>query len=284
MNKPGGKMISNSKKQIITYLILVALFSTIVYALFLNGVLQSNFYLFIMWSPGFSAIITKLVFQKNLRNIGWGLGKTKYQIFSYFFPLFLGAVVYGIVWLIGLGGMSIEKFTTEVGQFFGMSETPSFIISFLLLAVVVFPNALVGAIGEEIGWRGLLVPELSKLTSFTKLSLFSGIIWAAWHVPGIIAMGYTSGISPWFTIPCFAVMVISASFVFAWIRLKSGSVWTAVILHATHNLFIQNFYDTLTIDTGSTLYFTTEFGIGMALIYSVAAYYFWRRRDEVEVK
>ena len=39
--------------------------------------------------------------------------------------------------------------------------------------------------GEEIGWRGLLVPELVKVTSFTKTALIIGIVWAAWHIPGI---------------------------------------------------------------------------------------------------
>ena len=34
---------------------------------------------------------------------------------------------------------------------------------------------------------------------------------------------------------CFTVMVLGISFLFAWMRLKSGSVWTGVFLHASHN-------------------------------------------------
>jgi len=37
-------------------------------------------------------------------------------------------------------------------------------------------------------------------------------------------------------------MIVSISFVFAWMRLKSGSLWTGVLLHASHNLFIQAFF------------------------------------------
>lgn len=39
------------------------------------------------------------------------------------------------------------------------------------------------AAGEEIGWRGFLVPELAKGLPFTAVALVSGIIWAAWHYP-----------------------------------------------------------------------------------------------------
>ena len=50
--------------------------------------------------------------------------------------------------------------------------------------------------GEEIGWRGLLVPELAKMTSFTKTALISGIVWAAWHMPAIFLADYNSGGTP----------------------------------------------------------------------------------------
>ena len=35
--------------------------------------------------------------------------------------------------------------------------------------------------GEEIGWRGFLVPELAKVLPFTGVALVSGLIWASWH-------------------------------------------------------------------------------------------------------
>lgn len=38
-------------------------------------------------------------------------------------------------------------------------------------------------LGEEIGWRGFLVPQLAKLTTFTWVALISGIIWASGIFP-----------------------------------------------------------------------------------------------------
>ena len=69
--------------------------------------------------------------------------------------------------------------------------------------------------------------------------------------------------------------------IFAWLRLRSGSVWTGVILHASHNLFLQEVFDRLTVDRGKTEYWTTEFGLGMTLFYGVVAYLCWRRRGEL---
>ncbi len=138
------------------------------------------------------------------------------------------------------------------------------------------------ALGEELGWRGLLVPELAKLTSFTKLSLLSGVIWAAWHMPGIFFADYNSGTTPrLYAAGCFAVMVIAISFIFAWMRLKSGSVWTGMLLHASHNLWIQGFFDRITVDRAYTRWFTTEFGAALALTTVLTAVVFWRLRHRL---
>jgi len=137
------------------------------------------------------------------------------------------------------------------------------------------------ALGEEIGWRGFLVPELARLMSFTKLSLLSGLIWAAWHSPLLLFADYNSGTNLWYALGCFSVMVVSISFVFAWMRLKSGSLWPAALLHASHNLFVQGIFDNLMRNTGRTLWFTTEFGAGLALTCAAFAAYFWTCRREL---
>ena len=138
-------------------------------------------------------------------------------------------------------------------------------------------GTLVFSLGEEIGWRGLFVPELAKVTSFTKTALISGIVWAAWHMPGIFLADLNSGSTPnVYVAALFAVIIIASSFFYAWLRLKSGSLWTAVLLHTTHNIFIQGVFDRLTGNTGITPYITGEFGVGLALTSLVVAYFFWR--------
>ena len=137
------------------------------------------------------------------------------------------------------------------------------------------------ALGEEIGWRGFLVPQLAQRYSFTVTALISGAVWSLWHYPVLIFADYNAGTPTWYGLTCFTVMVVSISFVFAWLRLKSGSLWTGVLLHASHNLFIQGFFDPLTTNAGRTRYIIGEFGAGLALVSIVFAIYFWTRREEV---
>ena len=137
------------------------------------------------------------------------------------------------------------------------------------------------ALGEEIGWRGFLVPELRKTISFTATSLISGIIWSLWHYPILIYGDYNAGTPTWYGLTCFTVMVISISFVFAWMRLKSGSLWTGAILHGSHNLYIQGIFTPLTRNTGKTAWFIDEFGCVLPLVAIVFAIYFWSKRREL---
>jgi membrane protease YdiL (CAAX protease family) len=74
---------------------------------------------------------------------------------------------------------------------------------------------------------------------------------------------------------------MSMSFVFAWFRLKSDSLWTGVILHASHNLFIQSIFTPLTKDTGYTKYYIDEFGAVLPIIGLFLAFYFWRKQNQL---
>jgi membrane protease YdiL (CAAX protease family) len=156
------------------------------------------------------------------------------------------------------------------------------IVANLFVATLAVLFSCLSAAGEEIGWRGFLVPELMKFNSFTRTALISGVVWSAWHLPLILWSGYNSGTPSWYAVSCFAVMVISISFVFAWLRLKSGSVWPAVLLHASHNAIIQIYLDGLTVSRGPTNYLIGEFGCAMSPLTIFFAWIVWRRRAEVE--
>ena len=95
-------------------------------------------------------------------------------------------------------------------------------------------------------------------------------------MPLIIFADYNGGTPTWYSIACFAVMVVGISFPLAWLRLRSGSVWPAAIFHASHNLFIQGFFDTVTVDTGVTKYLLSEFGAVLALAAAITGVIFWR--------
>jgi membrane protease YdiL (CAAX protease family) len=104
--------------------------------------------------------------------------------------------------------------------------------------------------------------------------LISGAIWALWHYPLILFADYHGADRLWYSVACFTVMVLGISFPFAWMRLKSGSVWTGVLLHASHTLFVQAFFDAQTRRAHATDLWTTEFGAGLALTALVVAIIF----------
>ncbi len=275
----------NTKIKLFTFLSLLLIFSAVVYFLYFSNVIQHRglFYLCIMWVPGVAALMTRFIFEKNLSQLGWRWGKTRYHIVSYIIPLILCVVVYGFTWISGLGKVTFEIIPDILTRAFPVFKEPLSIGASII--PLLFFGTLVGgihALGEEIGWRGFFTYELAKITSYTKTSLIVGLIWAVWHYPGILFVSYNSGTPALYSIPCFTIMTVALSFIYTWMRIKSGSMWTAVFLHIGQNLFIQGFFDPLTENTGITNYITTEFGIGLAVMYSLAAYIFWKKRSFVE--
>jgi hypothetical protein len=97
-----------------------------------------------------------------------------------------------------------------------------------------------------------------------------------WHVPIIVFAGYNAR-TGWYGLAVVSANMIGLCFVLTWLRLKSGSLWTGVILHASSNHFIQQFFDPMTAYTGRTKYILGEFGIGFTIVVAVLAAYFWMR-------
>lgn len=279
----------NKFKPIAIFLSITFALSSIFYFLIIDaGTLSAGNGLYgfaLMWCPGISAIITMLLLKRKLSQLGWKWGLSKYQLRSYVIPLLYAFIAYGIIWTFGLGKLNIDGLHTEVFNTFGFEEINSilsFVIILLFVGIVgIIPSALF-ALGEEIGWRGFLVPELYKSQGFTKTSLISGFIWGVWHLPILLFADYNSGTPAWYSTICFMLLVISVSFIYTWFRMKSGSLWTAVILHASHNLFVQSFFTRQTEDTGNTAYYIDEFGIVLPIIVIGFAVYFWNKRKELE--
>lgn len=280
MNGSEPALPSPSWRRIAFFLVLTFALSSIFYwQIAATGKMKMLPVLGLMWCPGVAAIVTRLVFQRNLRGMGWGWGATRWQALSYLLPPAACLVVYGLVWLTGIGGFSAGGLTAAFSQETG-GAIPFGAVLALLLTLGFLTGALF-ALGEETGWRGFLVPELARMTSFTRTALISGAVWAVYHYPLILFADYNSKAPKGYALAVFTWMVVASSFVYAWLRLKSGSLWTGMLLHASHNLFVQEIFDPLTQNRGITPYITTEFGAGLAIVYTVAAWICWRKRGEL---
>jgi membrane protease YdiL (CAAX protease family) len=265
----------DAKKRIITYLIVVFALSTPFYIVSItanssgdgasNG-LGDLAILGLMWMPALAALVTTFIHQRNIRGLGWSPGKIKYLVLGYLLPIVYAGIAYGIVWVTGLGAYD----GTAVAEGGGLAR---FLAS--ALTVGVLQSALL-TLGEEVGWRGLLVPQMARITTFSRTALITGLFWGLWHVPLILFGDYNAGTPWWYALLCFTVLIVGMNFAFTWLRLASGSIWPSVIMHASHNLIIQGVFDKLTADTSNTFFFTTEFGVMLAILGVVVALVFAR--------
>jgi membrane protease YdiL (CAAX protease family) len=270
----------SSRARIIAFLVMTFALSSIFYTQIIrDGKMRPLSVLALMWSPGVAALGVRAATQRNLRDVGWTWGDSRWQVASYLIPLAAASVVYGTAWATGIGGIEIAALKVRTATHLSPGA------SLVFLATIGFVvSAFVFALGEEIGWRGFLVPELARVTTFTRTAVISGIVWALYHYPIILFADYNSLAPKWFGVTVFSWSALAMSFVLAWLRLRSGSLWTAVVFHGSHNLFVQDIFDRVTVNRAWTPYLTTEFGLGLLVTYTIVAVYFWRRRGELDAQ
>jgi uncharacterized protein len=237
-----------------------------------------------MWSPALATFATKKIFRESVRDLPWKWGSARYAWLGYLIPIAYVLPVYLIVWFSGLGGFSISILSQTAEQFGWTKFPPALTLALFVLftATLGMVAKLSRALGEEIGWRGFLVPELSKVVSFPAVGIISGLMWAVYHFPVLLFADYNKGAPAWYSVTCFTLMVVADSFILAWLTLRAGSLWPAAIFHASHNLFIQSIFTPLTRDTGPTKYIIDEFGIGLVITITIGAIIVYRRRAELK--
>jgi membrane protease YdiL (CAAX protease family) len=292
LGMPDMKKALTVHKSTYTFLALATVFASLSYLLAFNGD-EGNIpggLLLVQFSPAAAAIITKLVYDRTIRGLGWGWGKTRYQLASYALPFVLASIGFGLIWLLGFGGFYNSDFMLEAQN--GLSEKLGLDVAspYIIMLVLVLVNSTIGlfasfgSLGEEIGWRGFLVPELYKHFSYTKTSAISGVIWVTYHIPVLVYL-----IAPRLEAHVLPILIftfiggIGISFILAWLRIKSGSLWTAVIFHSALNIHLQSFFMNLTTETSKlTRYISGEQGLMMAIVMAVAGYLFWRNRSSLD--
>lgn len=89
------------------------------------------------------------------------------------------------------------------------------------------------AAGEELGWRGWLLPALLPLGTWPAL-LVSGAVWGLWHAP-VILLGYNFARPDLGGLALMVGGCIAWGVLLGWLRLRSASVWPAVIAHGSLN-------------------------------------------------
>lgn len=230
--------------------------------------------LMLMWAPTLASVVARLTLREGFADVSFRLGGRRgwHSLgFALSFPIVVGLVAYSTAWASGLA-----QFVGPT-QALGHTVPPllGFAIALLLAGTIeVLPNALLAA-GEEIGWRGYMLTRLID-AGVPQPVLVSGLIWGIWHVPLILAGIYAAGPVPLLSVALFMGAVISVSSVFARLRLATGSVWPAIVLHGAWNSVIQGPFDGATAGAARLLW-TGESGILVVLALVLATIMVARR-------
>ncbi|WP_280443337.1 type II CAAX endopeptidase family protein [Nocardia brasiliensis] len=228
--------------------------------------------LLLMWAPGVAALLARLLLREGFGDISLRFGGRRGWwacLFTLGYPVVVAGAAYGVGWLTGLA-----EFSTPDGEATGWF---AFAVQLLIGLVPGTAIGLVFALGEELGWRGYLLTRLID-AGIPRPILVGGLIWAAWHLPLIIGGNYLSGNggSVLVIAPLFVIQIVVVSYVFARVRLDTGSVWPAVVLHASWNSVIQSVFDTHTTGARAWLWLGEQ-GLLLLAANAICAFLLYRR-------
>jgi len=199
-----------------------------------------------MFIPALCALPIHLVLLKRpLKELGFRWGKFREYAKAYAIIVGLFAVNYAIVYLFLVKpDFSLQSF---VAQFPGIPRPTPASRLILLLTLATFTGApvlnLIPALGEEIGWRGFLLPNLEQFGR-RKAALLSSLTWAVWHTPFILFLGFCYGRQAWPGALLHFTMIVGLGVWFASVWFRTRSTVLCAFMHAAFN---GNFYGIWTI-------------------------------------
>ena len=156
-------------------------------------------------------LIPTLVAFAEIAIFSWkGWGRSAWFAFST-----AGVQVSGGRWLLGRGEQN----------------WPLFITNIVLTATVYSLVGMVFGAGEELGWRGYLQGQLIQRFGLPKGIICLGLLWSFWHLPLLLA-GYNYPEDPVLgALVLSPILLVAASFVLAWLTLRTRSFWPAALAH-----------------------------------------------------
>jgi membrane protease YdiL (CAAX protease family) len=98
-------------------------------------------------------------------------------------------------------------------------------------------SLITGAMGEEPGWRGFLLPRLQERFNALTSSLIVGGVWALWHLPlWFLPGGLWDAVPYW----AFSLAAIASSVLFTFVHNNTGgSLLMATVIHFAFNFGVN---------------------------------------------
>ena len=203
----------------------------------------------VMFFPSVGVLLTRWITKEGFQD-SWlksNLKKhLKFYLIAWFGPgilTLIGAVLYFLLFkgsfdpncgymvsLLEASGVTADTIPLPIGLLMLIQTVQGLLMAPILNFVTCF--------GEEWGWRGYLLPKLSKKLPLIPTLLISGVIWGLWHAP-LTAIGHNYGIGyagfPFTGIAMMCLFCIVTGTFLSYVTLKTGSCIPAILGHGAIN-------------------------------------------------
>jgi membrane protease YdiL (CAAX protease family) len=211
--------------------------------IFLQGGLEkSPLKTIVMFIPLISAFfVQKVIAREPLfkgGKLGFRIGKPLYLLIAPLITLVILAFIYGITFLFDHSLLVSKQVLIEniSKANIPLGNLPPFLAILIIFAINLIVAPIINLpvlLGEEVGWRGFLYPNLIAFLKKPGL-IIGGIIWGLWHLP-MILMGFNYPSNPILGILFMIIFCISWGIVLQFFYQKSGSIFSVALAHGIMN-------------------------------------------------
>ena len=192
-----------------------------------------------MFAPGLSAIIvTRFIAHESLATLNLRrLGPRRYYLWAWLLPPLLAVVTLGMTLLFGVGQLDTGFSAIMAALPAEAAAVPAWLIVLgqVVAAIALAPliNLVLGSMGEELGWRGFLLPRLLEIGRWRAI-LLSGVIWGLWHAP-VILQGHNYPQDPVLGVFLMVMWCVLLGIFMSWLYLETRSPWAPALAHGAVN-------------------------------------------------
>jgi uncharacterized protein len=196
-----------------------------------------------MWAPGVGAMIATRLVEKQpvIKTLRLNtLGPKRFYLVAWFLPSLMISATIGASILLGTGIFDsnftfIRETLSKVPSGTNLPPAEVLVLATTVFALTLAPFVnLLFAVGEEIGWRGFLLPKLMPLGQW-KAILLSGLIWGLWHAPTTLIYSYNFPQHPYLGVLIGFAGFTLLGIILSWLYLKTRSPWTPGLGHGAFN-------------------------------------------------